>query len=183
MKLVFGIVVLLLLPDVSPAQTRPADTRRVETYQSVAIDAKGSLVITTSDRKTILVPKEGEQTSFSEPMLSPARTAAGAQALFPNCCTSYDIPLQLVIYADGKVHRFTGSGLPIFRWHFAAAGTRVAFSQETVHFACSIHYELRDIQSERLIESADIPEPCGQIPEPRPVKIPQWVTDLNSEKR
>lgn len=184
MKLLWiGGVVLLLLPDVSTAQTRPANARRDETYQSVAIDAKGSLVITTSDQRTILVPKEGEQSSFSQAILSSARTAVGARAEFPNCCTSYDIPLQLVIYANGKVHRFTGIGLPMFQWHFADGGTRVAFGQAPVHFGCSIHYELRDIQSERLIDSADIPEPCGQIPEPRAVKIPGWVTELNSERK
>lgn len=148
---------------------------------SVAIDANGSLVITTSDQKTILVPKEGEQSSFSEPILSSARTAVGAQAQFPNCCTSYDIPLQLVLYANGKVHRFTGIGLPIFQWHFADGGTRVTFGHEPVHFGCSIHYELRDVQSEQLIESADVPEPCGQIPKPGAVKIPKWVTELTSE--
>lgn len=181
--LLIGVVVVLLLSDVSAAQTRPTDARRVETYQSVAIDEEGGLVITTSDQKTIRVPKKGEQSSFSKPILSSARTAVGAQAEFPNCCTSYDIPLQLVIYANGKVHRFTGVGLPIFQWHFADGGTRVAFGQEPVHFACSTHYELRDIQSERLIDSADIPEPCGQIPEPRAVKIPKWVTELNAERK
>jgi hypothetical protein len=181
--LVIGGVIGLILLDVGAAQTRLTDARRAETYQSVSIDAHGSLVITTSDQRTIVVPKEGEQSSFSEPVLSSARTAVGAQAQFPNCCTSYDIPLQLVIYANGKVHRFTGIGLPIFQWHFADGGSRVAFGQEPVHFGCSIHYELRDVQSERLIDSADIPEPCGQIPEPRPVKIPKWVTELTSERK
>ena len=132
--LLFGAMASLLLPDVSTAQTRSSNARRVETYQSVAIDAAGGLVITTSDRKTILVPRETDQSSFSEPIVSSARTAVGAQAEFPNCCTSYDIPLQLVIYANGKVHRFTGIGLPIFHWHFADGGTRVAFGQEPVHF-------------------------------------------------
>jgi hypothetical protein len=187
MKIVLSCgMVLLLLPHVSAAQTRraaPAGARRVETYRSAVIDAKGSLVITTSEQKTIVVPKERDQSSFSEPIVSSDGTAVGAQAEFPNCCTSYDIPLKLVIYADGKVHRFTGVGLPIFQWHFADGGTRVAFGQEPVHFGCSIHYELRDVQSERLIESADIPEPCGQIPDPPAVKSPKWVTDLNSDRK
>jgi hypothetical protein len=181
--LLLGAMASLLLPDVATAQNRSSDARRVETCQSVAIDAAGGLVITTSDQKTILVPKESGQSSFSQPIVSSARTAVGAQAEFPNYCTSYDITLQLVVYANGKVHRFTGIGLPIFHWHFADGGTRVAFGQQPVHFGCSVHYELRDIQSERLIDSADIPEPCGQIPEPRAVKIPKWVTDLNSERK
>jgi hypothetical protein len=177
----YAVIALLLLPAVMPAQTRAADAR-VETYESVAIDAEGSLVIITSDHRTIVVRREGEQTSFANPTISSGRTAVGAQAEFKNCCTSYDIPLALVIYANGKVHRFNGIGLPIFKWHFVDGGRRVAFGQEPVHFGCSIHYELRDVQSERLIDSADVPEPCGLVPNPPAVNIPKWVAELNAEK-
>lgn len=53
-------------------------------YQSAAIDSNGRLVITTADRRTIHVLKEGEQSSFGDPKVSPDRTAVGVQALFPN---------------------------------------------------------------------------------------------------
>jgi hypothetical protein len=102
--------------------------------------------------------------------------------MFLNCCTSYDVPLRLVVYAEGKVHRFTGVNLPIFGWAFADGGTRVAYGQEPVHFGCTTHYELRHIESERLIEAVDIPQPCGQIPDPGVVTIPPWVADLMSKK-
>lgn len=62
-------------------------------------------------------------------------------------------------------------------------GTRVAYGQEPVHFGCATHYELRDIESERLIEAVDIPQPCGQAPDPKPVEIPQWVADVISKKQ
>jgi hypothetical protein len=91
------------------------------------------------------------------------------------CCTSYDIPLQLVIHSGGVTHPFEG-GLAIFDWHFADGGRRVVFSQQTVHFACSVHWELRDIASEQLLATADIPEVCGQIPDPPKVEVPKWVT-------
>jgi len=55
--LLLGVVASLLLPDVSAAQTGATNARRVETYQSVAIDATGSLVITTSDQRTVKIPK------------------------------------------------------------------------------------------------------------------------------
>jgi hypothetical protein len=171
---------LLLHTNPSVAQTRPSRERRAVTFRSVAIDSNGSLVITRSDQVLIVVPKEAEQSAFADPAVSSDRTAVGAQAEFPNCCTSYDIPLQLVIYSDGRVHRFTGNGLPIFQWHFADGGARVAFGQEPVHFGCSIHYELREVKSERLLDSADIPEPCGEDPVPRAVKIPKWVAELNA---
>jgi hypothetical protein len=177
------ISVIALLPYVASAQTPSTGTRQAETYEAASVDAAGNLVIVTSDRKSIVVSKEDEQSSFAEPVLSSDRTAVGAQAEFPNCCTSYDIPLQLVVYANGKPHRFTGVGLPIFQWHFADGGTRVAFGQEPVHFACSIHYELRDIESERLLDSADVPEPCGQDPNPAAVSVPIWVSDLKSDRK
>jgi hypothetical protein len=75
------------------------------------------------------------------------------------------------------------SGLPIFQWHFADSGTQVAFGQEPVHFACSIHYELRDVRSERLLDSADVPQPCGQDPDPKPVAVPKWVTELEADHK
>ena len=169
----------LLLAALTTLQSAPA-----ETYASVAIDASGNLRIRTTDQRTIVVPKDGRmnngtaagrQTAFEKPVISDDRSAVGAQARFENCCTSYDIPLQLVVYSDGKTHRFQG-GLAIFDWHFTDGGRRVAFSQQTVHFGCAVHWELRDVASERLLAQVDLPEPCGQIPNPPNVKAPKWVT-------
>jgi hypothetical protein len=153
-----------------------------ETYESASIDASGDLVIVKTGGQTVLVRKDGEQTAFSAPTISAARTAVAAKAMFKNCCTSYDISLQLVVYAGGRAHRFKGVDLPIFKWGFADGGTQIAFGQEPVHFACATHYELRDIESEGLIDSVDVPQPCGQIPDPKPVKIPEWVARLISTK-
>ena len=170
------------IPRSRQAPTQPAAS--TETYESVDIDADGNLRILTSEHRTVIVPKGGspkagesvgKQTAFGKPVLSDDRRAVGAQAMFENCCTSYDIPLQLVIYSSGKTHRFEG-GLAIFDWHFADGGRRVVFSQQTVHFTCSVHWELRDVASERLVATADIPEVCGQIPDPPKVKVPKWVT-------
>jgi hypothetical protein len=183
-------VILLIVAHIAPqaaAQTRgsrQAQTASAETYEAVDIDADGNLRILTSDQRTVIVPKDGspkagesfgKQTAFEKPVLSDDRRAVGAQAMFGNCCTSYEIPLQLVIYSSGKTHRFEG-GLAIFDWHFADGGRRVAFSQQTVHFSCSVHWELRDIATERLVAAADIPEECGQIPGQPNVKMPKWVT-------
>lgn len=178
-RLLTCFVTLLSVCDVGVAQTRAP---RAETYQTAAIDGAGNLVITRADGQLIVLRKQGEQTSFSAPRISPAKTAVAAQAMFPNCCTSYDIPLELIVYAGGSAHRFSGNGTPIFDWGFASDGSRIAFGQQPVHFGCAIHYELRDIASERLIESADVRQPCGlDGPEPwEPEKVPQWITDLIS---
>jgi len=164
--------------------SRQAPTASTATYESVAIDADGNLRILTSEQQTIIVPKGGfakagesfgKQTAFKQPVLSDDRRSVGVKAMFANCCTSYDIPLQLVIYSSGKTHRFEGDW-PIVDWHLADGGRRVAFSQQTLHFSCLLHWELRDVASERLVETADIRENCGQIPDPPNVKVPKWVT-------
>ena len=187
MKTAFVLLVVPLMTIQAAAQTprsRQAPAAPRETYESVDIDADGNLRILTSEQRTIIVPKDvspnagesfGKQTAFEKPVLSDDRRAVGSQAMFGNCCTSYDIPLQLVIYSTGKTHRFEG-GLAIFDWHFADGGRRVVFSQQTVHSACSVHWELRDIASERLLDTADIPEACGQTPDPPKVKVPKWGT-------
>src|SRR5687768_12320098 len=126
------------------APTPAAHGAQVEKYAAASVDANGNLVILKTNGETVTVRKYGEQTSFSAPRISSGGTAVGAQAMFANCCTSYDIPLQLVVYADGRVHRFKGVSLPIFQWDFADGGARIAYGQEAVHFSCETHYELRE---------------------------------------
>jgi hypothetical protein len=179
------LAVLVLATTIqAAAHVRSGTNAAVETYASADIDSMGNLRILTST-KTITVPKDGlidmggksieQQTAFEKPVLSDDRRAVGAQALFANCCTSYDIPLQLVIYAQGKTHRFSATQGAIFEWHFADAGKRVVFSQEAVHFGCVVHWELRDIATERLLAAANVPTPCSQIPNPPNIKVPIWV--------
>ena len=184
MKAAFVTLVVALTTSAQTPRARQEPPTSTQTYESVDINSDGNLRIRTSEQRTIVVRKGGfpqagesfgKQTAFEKPVLSADRRAVGAQAMFGNCCTSYDIPLQLVIYSSGKTHRFEG-GLAIFDWHFADGGRRVVFSQQTVHFTCSVHWELRDVASERLVAEADIPEVCGQDQDPPKVKVPSWVT-------
>jgi len=186
MKIILTVLALATGAPQAVAQVRTSTHAAIETYESAEIDASGNLRILTSNQKTITVPKDGltdmggvsieKQTAFEAPVLSDDRHAVGATALFRNCCTSYDIPLHLVIYTQGKTHRFVGGQGAIFDWHFADSGKRVVFSQQAVHFGCSVHWELRDVATERIVATADVPEPCGQIPDPPKVRVPMWVT-------
>jgi hypothetical protein len=156
---------------------------RTETYRSADLDATGQLRITTSDGRTIIVAKEGEQRAFSDPVLAPDRTAVGVQADYTNCCTSYDVPLELVVYSNGETHRFNGKGLAIFEWQFVANGAQIAYRREPLHNVCVASYELRDVQSEQLIDSADVPQSCGQFPASYQAKIPAWVRTLDERHK
>ena len=183
----FAVVVVIAAGSVGVARARE---QRGEVYTAATLGSDDNMHITTTNGRDIVVAKPDDQRSvdtqksyFEKPVVSNNRRAVGSRVFYPNCCTSYEIPLTLVVYAEGRTHRFTGSGLPIFLWHFADDGTMVAFGQEPVHFGCSIHYELREIRSERLVESVDVPEPCGQDPNPQPVKVPVWVTRLEQAQR
>ena len=191
MNTAFVLLVVVLSTTQAAAQTprsRQAPTAPSETYESVDIDADGNLRILTSDQRTIIVPKgglpktqesSGKQTAFQKPVLSHDRRAVGAPAMFKNCCTSYDIPLELVIYSNGQTHRF-GGGWVISDWHFADEGRRVVLSQHTVYAICVVRWELRDIASERLLATVNIPQACGYMPDPPRVQVPKWVTETVS---
>ena len=183
----FAAVVMIVAGSVGMAT---AQEQRSEVYAAATLGNDGDLHIMTTNGREIVVAKsddkrsvETQQVYFEKPVLSNDRRAVGSRAFYPNCCTSYEIPLALVVYADGRTHRFTGSDLPIFLWHFADDGALVAFGQEPVHFGCSVHYELREIRTERLIDSVDVPQPCGQDTNPQPVKVPRWVTELEQSQR
>ena len=160
-----------------------AANTQAETYAAASVDAEGRLVVTTSDGRTIVVTKDAGQRSWGTPLISPDRRAIGVTALHANCCTSYDLPLALVVYSRGTTHRFRGNGLPIFDWHFADRGTHVAYGQQPAHFGCSVRYQLREITSERLIDAANVPEPCAEDPSPGPMQLPTWVAALRNRPR
>ena len=186
-----AIIVLPVFASNAGAQTnngRSSEPRslspKVETYEAVSIDAQGNLQIVTTAGRITTVAKEAKQTTLAEPFISPDHTAVGATGEYTNCCTSYDIPLQLIVYSDGRVHRYSGElGLAIFDWHFVDGGRRVAFGAQTVHFGCEVHWRLVDIRTDRLVNKIAIPEPCGQIPDPKTVKVPAWVQPPAKESR
>jgi len=153
-----------------------------ELYETVRIDSTGQLHIVTLDKRDIVPPKReiklgGEmlkQAGFSNAVISDDKTTVGWLAEYPNCCTSYPIPLELVIYRNGGVLRvFSGNELPIWRWVFEKHGTQVAFEQETVHGGLGIHFELREIKSGLLVDKHDN--------DPTP-DAPAWIRDLTPKK-
>jgi hypothetical protein len=114
----FAAVVMIVAGSVGVAT---AQEQRAEVYAAATLGNDGDLHIMTTNGREIVVAKsddkrsvETQQVYFEKPVLSNDRRAVGSRAFYPNCCTSYEIPLALVVYADGRTHRFTGSDLPIF---------------------------------------------------------------------
>jgi hypothetical protein len=64
--------------------------------------------------------------------VSPDHQTVGWIALFENCCTSYPIPVKLVIWANGRLLPLSPYE-PIWFWSFQDDGTRVAAREEMLH--------------------------------------------------
>ncbi len=115
-------------------------------FASAEVDVQGQLHIRTTDGKDFSPEKVPTQVGFDKPAVSPDKHAVAWLAMYPNCCTTYPIPLNLVMYSGGTVSRFAGHGLPIWKWCFLAGGKKIAFEQETVHGNTGVHYELHDVE-------------------------------------
>jgi hypothetical protein len=148
----------------------------VDTYVQIELDPSGQLYIRTKNHREITPKKEAHQVGFDKAAIAPDGRSVGWLALYPNPDTTYPIPLKLVVYENGTLHTFTGTDLPIWEWCFEAGGKQVAFEQETVHGEIGVHYELRDVASERLVEKYD-PDPNAQMA-PKP---PRWVVDVGAK--
>jgi hypothetical protein len=162
-------LVTVLVPGFSIAA--PLAGQAADAYDTVTVDVKGRLHILTRDGRRIVPVMDSDQVGVDKPAISADRRSVGWLALFPNCCTSYPIPLKLVVYVSGTVHSFVGTGLPIWRWCFDSSGTHVAFYQETVHGGIGGHYELRDLSTARLIDDYDPQETAPP---------PAWVAALDA---
>lgn len=112
------------------------------------------------------------QATFSDPQISEDRKTVGWLALYYGCCQSYPIPLQLVIFTNGKVVRAFEGIPPIWAWTFESGSTRVAFVQRPMHGPSVDHYELRDVKTGALIAEYD------QREEESKDRMPSWAAQL-----
>jgi hypothetical protein len=132
-------------------------------------DSDGLIHIVHSDGREVMASKEKGQVTSSSAAVSSDKRTAGWLVEFENCCTSYPIPLTLVLYSPGRPIRRLGNGMMICDWHFEGGGNQVGFSTNTVHGDFAPHYELRDTHTGRLIDNWD-----GRLTD----KAPSWTRRL-----
>ena len=174
--------ILLLTAAILAGLSMSSPARAADIYVHAAADSAGPLRIQRAKGKPLVVAMDLEQVGFDRIAVSGDGRSVGWLALYPNCCTSYPIPLKLVIYTQGHRRTFEGNGLPIWRWRFTANGTRVSFEQEPVHGGVGVHYELREIASGRRIEAYDPPGRDAPDSLPPAGGVPAWVAELDAEK-
>ena len=124
---------------------------------------------------TRLAPKLADQVGFQSPKIAPGGQYAGWLALSSFCCTSYPIPLALIVLdTEGQLHEFQGRQAT-FGWCFERGGRAVAYKRALLHGATPELYELRRIQDGALLQSFEVPVEVstGEAPMPR---LPKWAT-------
>lgn len=151
-----------------------------ERYLRAAVDADGVLRIDTDAGRSIVTEPEpdlaeiGSAIGLHQIRIAPDRRAVGWLVKYPNCCTSYPIPLTLVVYSGGVRRSYRGSGLPIWQWSFLEGGSQVAFRQEAVHSRIGTRFELRDVRSGDQIDAFDWPVGPDNQPVVETV-LPSWA--------
>jgi hypothetical protein len=132
-----------------------------ERYRAADVLPDGRLRLETRDGRTVWAPRDTQreeqpQAAFAEARIAPDGALVGWLALYPACCQSYPIPLELTLFRNGTVLRsLTGAGMPIWHWRFVDHGRAVAFVQRPTHGVAPDHYELREVASGRLIAEFD----------------------------
>lgn len=153
------------------SSTLIASALGAQTYTRADIDTSGQVHIVTSIGREIRPPREGDQVASDRVAISPDGLAVGWLALYRNCCTTYPIPLKLVILRAGKRRTIKGNGLPVWEWKFSEDSRFVVIRQAPVHGDAPQHYELRDVGSGRLVDSLDGGSKRSRSP-------PPWVRIL-----
>lgn len=159
-------VFLLLWPAASMA----------DTFRAAQLSADNkALQVTTAHGGTLAAPTLPDQVEFGSPRVSPDGSHVGWLALEANCCTSYAVPMTLVVM-DGQHHvqTFIGNGLPIFDWCFLPDSKSVAYMQTVLHGTNFEHYERRSLPGGRLLAEYDYPDdPAGNAAARK--NAPAWV--------
>ncbi len=144
-NILLSVAGFLVLSGPLVAQKPPASFRKV------FVGADGLAHMVARNGTDQAVPAEPQQVAVSSPALSPDGRTAGWLVEVENCCTSYPIPLSLVLYS-GSSHRALGDGLMIYSWCFAPRTATVAIASGTVHGMQGQNLTLYNIRSGKQLK-------------------------------
>lgn len=138
-----------------------AQSARV-TISRVYIGRDGLAHIVDATGKDTAFPKEKGQVAVESPQLSSDSKSAGWLIEEDNCCTSYPIPTDLLVYSNGKKYRL-GTEQMIYDWCFIDTGKQVVLSSGPVH-----NQEGQDIYRYDIKSGKQLQEWGGDFDAPRP---------------
>jgi hypothetical protein len=114
-------------------------------------DGKAHLVYRDGAARTPAA--EAEQVGCENITVAGDRHTVGWSVLVENCCTSYPIPIAVVVYRNGK-QRVISPGQMVWEWRFIDEGKRIAVLSGPVHGDATAA-NLYDAQSGRVLATWD----------------------------
>jgi hypothetical protein len=155
-----------------------------ERYANVLIEPDGGVTVITEDGRRITTPsKDDDQVGADRAAVAPDRQSVGWLATYSNCCTSYPLPLKLMILWNGQLRTLKAKhARPIWYWTFQGGGKFVAFRQETTHGSQGLHYERWDVVSGRRVADymPEYDENGHTVSRPHE---PKWVRALDAAEK
>jgi hypothetical protein len=130
----------------------------------------GTVHIMSASGDDMVPPKEKGQVGCSDAKISPDKRTAGWLVSYENCCTSYPIPLTVVLFRSGKVVQRIAPGQMVYDWHFWKNDS-VAVSDGPTHNPSGPKVRLYDIPSGKLLK-----EWSGEYGD----KLPLWAEGLRN---
>src|SRR5437763_13068330 len=126
----------------------------------------GRVHILYTGLKDVEISPEKDQVGADPPVIAPDHEIVGWTVQVPNCCTSYPIPIALVLFKCGKVIQRIADGMMVYKWSFLKNGQQVAVSTGTVHGMQGIHLSLYNTLTGKLLkrwhgDETDIPPRWG----------------------
>lgn len=134
---------LTLAAGLLPAQDRYVRAEENENHDLVITRSGGErVVVAKSDRKWA----DEKQVAFKDIAISGDGTAVGWVAYYPNCCTSYPVPIFVEVYKAGTRHTFDPAIAP-WHWCFVNGSASIAAVSTTVHGPQNEVIELWDVST------------------------------------
>lgn len=123
-----------------------------------------------------------DQEAFGSVQIARNRRYIGWTVEMPNCCTSYPLPLSLVVHDGRRLVRIIGPlAPPVFQWAFSADSRSLVYRQEYPHGSSPLQFHKVRIADGLVLGTFRCFPDDPDHPARKPAKPPAWARAMASE--
>lgn len=119
---------------------------------------------------------DGKPAGVGLVQLSDDQRTMGWAEYFFNCCTSYTIPLKLIVFRNGRVVHQFAQGQMLRNWMFQDQGRKIAAEWGATHGQEWGNFILYDIQTGKILDEVDFDPAFHSLPD----NAPDWAKQLGN---
>jgi hypothetical protein len=138
---IFAIVALSILPCCSVV---------AQTVTSASVVGDGRVVLVFSKNAKRTIPAEDGQVGCENVGIALDRRTVAWSVLIENCCTSYPVPVSVVVYRDSR-KVLLSPGQMVWDWRFIGRGDRISILSGPVHGSANTAF-LYDSRTGKLLQ-------------------------------